>query len=144
MRARTLRRLVAIVRPLTPQQGDNFGDAPILISQTRTQGSFRLPLQVSHTFGLLFEPDNVGGRNQDVRIVGLIRKRDVPPDAPDGWSPSTNDLFELTDGYSLYLQDVQPAYPKRVSIRNPRGGYDGWRITLTSRTPEMSPASKYE
>ena len=143
MRARLNRPLIAIVHPLNPQEADNFGDAPILVSQTRKAG-FRLKMQVSHSFGLNFEPEGPGGRSQDVRIIALIRKRDVPPDAPDGWSPDTNDLFELADDYQLFLQDVQPAYPRRVSIRSPRGGYDGWRVTLVDRKPNMAPASEYE
>lgn len=143
MRPRLIRKQIVTVRPLEPQSGDNFGDAPILVSQTRQSG-FQLKMQITHAFGLNFEPEGPGGRTRDVRITALIRKRDVPHNAPEGWSPNTNDLFELADGYTLFLQDVQPAYPRRVSVRTPRGGYDGWRVDLTDRTPTMSPASEYE
>jgi hypothetical protein len=144
MRDRTLRKQVVTVRPLNAQQGDSFGDAPILTSQTRLSG-FRLKIQVSHTFGVSFEASKgPGGTTSDVRIVGLIRKRDVPPNAPDGWSPTKNDLFELADGYKLFMSTVEPAYPRRISIGSPNGGFDGWRVVFTDQNPSMSPASEYE
>ena len=74
----------------------------------------------------------------------MLRKRDVPPDAPNGWIPDSNDIFELPSGYKMFVVDVQPAFPARVSIRRKDGGFDGWRVTLSDRQPTMSSASQYE
>lgn len=143
MRDRTLRWQVATVRPLKPDiQADVFGDAPVVMPDNRL-GSFRLKMQISHTAGRVYDSGRPG-RDDDFRQTAMIRKRDVPPDAPDGWEPDGNDIFELAEGRKMFVMDVQPAFPARRSIRRPNGGFDGWRVSLTDRQPTVSAADQYE
>lgn len=142
MRDRLVRPQVVLVRPLVPQTGDVFGDAPVFAPDNRETG-FRMRVQVTHTTGKVFDSGGPG-RETDNRVTCTIRRRDIPPTAPDGWEPSGNDLFELAEGHKLFVRDVQAAFPARISIRRPNGGFDGWRVTLSDRQPTMSAASQYE
>jgi|8_EtaG_2_1085327.scaffolds.fasta_scaffold00012_125 hypothetical protein len=142
MRDRTRRPQMITIRPLEEPTTDVFGDVSIM-SQTHRAASFRMKGQVTHTGGLLFD-DGRPGRSISYAATVMLRKRDVPAAAPVDWSPSSNDLFDLADGRKLFVVDVQPAYPKKISIRNPNGGFAGWRVTLSDRQPTLSAADQYE
>lgn len=130
------------VRALVPQVPDVFGDAPVIASDNR-RTSFRIRAQVAASARQVAD-DGSPGRTISYKYTCIIRKRDVPPDAPQGWEPSSNDLFELAEADKVFVMTVEPAYPAKMSIRRPSGGYDGWRITLSDRQPTMSAASQYE
>lgn len=144
MRDRLYRFQVVTIRPIVNQEPDVFGDAPVVVSDNRGAG-FRIKMQITDTAGIRGEDSQIGpGREYVVKKTGVIRKRDIPPDAPTGWKPTTNDLVELVDGDHLFITDIQNAFPKRVSVRNPSGGWDGWRLMLTTRQPSMQAATQYD
>lgn len=99
-------------------------------------------MQVTFTTGTRFQA-GVPGKDRDVKATAQIRKRDRPPVASD-WVPDTNDLLELVGGRKLFIMDVQDAFPRKISIGNPDGGFDGYRLILTDREPTMRAAEQYE
>lgn len=142
MRSRLVKHQFVTVRPLNPQTADEFGDAPIVVANNR-DGSFRMKMQITMTAGSRYDSGKPG-RSLDIRATAIVRQRDIPPTAPDGWKPDGTDIFELANGDKLFVVDVQDALPKRVSIRNADGGFSGWRVTLSDKYPAMSAASQYE
>lgn len=138
MRGRPVRPQFARVRALVPEEPDVFGDAPVI---TQRRDAFRLRVEVHWLRGDRFAPSD-GGKDRNLKAILQVRKRDVPPDVE--WTPSVNDLVELVGGDTLFIVDVQPALPRRPSIRFPDGGWDGWRLELTDREPTMRRATQYE
>jgi hypothetical protein len=128
------------VRPLNPDDGDVFGDAPVVAPDDR-DGSFRMKMQISwnvRTVGEFGSP----GRTDDMSATALVRKRDIPPTVT--WVPGSDDLIELVGGDKLFVAKAEPAMPRRVSIRRPDGGWDGWRLALVDRQPVRQGAIEYE
>lgn len=142
MRARLSRPQMITIRGLRTQEADVMGDAPVVVAKNR-KVSFRMRAQIMWTGGLTGEA-GTPGRDIFKRMVALIRNRDVPPSAPDDWRPITNDLVELASGAKLFIMDAQPAFPRKISIRTPDGGWDGWRLILTDRQSTMQAATQYE
>jgi hypothetical protein len=144
VRERLVRPQWVTVRKLISQAGDEFGDASVLVSETRSTG-FRIKMQVTWLSRSPFE-NSAPGRSSDIKAYALVRHRDIPNGVT--WTPNTNDLIETVgvagETLSLFVMDIQPAFPKRISFANRSGGFSGWRLTLVDRDPTVSPATQYE
>lgn len=141
MRDKLIRPQMVTVRALKPKAGDVFGDAPVVMPDNR-ENAFSMKMGVSWSTRRPFEPGRPGKDESKVVII-LIRKRDIPPTAPTGWEPSSDDLFELASGEKLFVSSIEFAFPRRISTRTPNGGWDGFRVIANSTQPTTSAAAKY-
>lgn len=135
MRPRLIKPQIVTVRPVKAVAGDRMGDASLLTSKLRDPPITGVRMQVSHTSGIV----RVGGpgKDQDLRAIAMVIDK-------WGWTPRINDLIELASGVKLFVADVQPAWPKDISLTSPSGGFYGWRLNLVSRSPEVNPATRYD
>jgi hypothetical protein len=140
VRARLVRPLLCVVRPITEVDGDDFGDKPVLVSQTRGSSIESVPIQVTYTSRVI-GGDGRPGRTSDVRAMGLVLKRDADRLS---WTPKRYDLVEIPGGDKLFVLSVEPAYPALRSVRRSSGGFDGWRLMLSSLEPTQSAATQYD
>ena len=141
MRAKLLRKQLITVRRLKEKPGDVFGDAPIITSDNREDG-FPIKAQLNWTSRVLFSDGNPGKDEQRVAFL-MILKSDRHYTAPD-WIPNTNDLFELAEGDKLFVKSVEPAFPRRISLGSPTGGFDGWRVNVKDSSPSIGASIQYE
>ncbi len=141
-RPRLVKPQMVTIRPLDSKQGDEFGDAPVVASDNR-KVSFTMRVQVTWSRGSIFRAGSPG-KDRSLVAVATMLKRNIPPSAPSGWEPTVNDLVELASGRKLFIDDIQPAFPRRISLSHPLGGFDGWRVFLVDMHPTMAAATEYE
>lgn len=142
MRARLFGpKVIVTVRPaiLATVDSDVFGDTSILTKDTRAEAITGVPMQLTYTSGSRYSVGSPG-RQVDVRAFALVLKRDADR---LGWTPQQGDIVEIAGYDKLFISEIQPAFPIRPSVRNPNGGFDGWRIPLTSSAPTMAAATSY-
>jgi hypothetical protein len=129
------------VRPqATTVAGDVFGDASPITADVRGDSITGVRMQVSIIAGA--KKSGSPGRDIDQRAVAILRRSDVP--AASDWTPTVNDIVQLPDGTSYFIADIQGAFPRRPSFNHPDGGFAGWRLVLTDKSPMISAATTYE
>lgn len=140
MRARLHRITMCTVRPIIESDGNEFGDRPVLASATRDVAITDVPMQITYSTGIR-SGDGEPGRIVVLNLLALALRRDADR---LGWTPTPYDLIEIPGYDKVFLIDIQPAFPIRRSIRSAGGGFDGWRMTLSSLDPRMVAATQYD
>jgi hypothetical protein len=125
---------------MVDQTPDELGDTSVIAADTRST-SFKMKAKVYNTLRNQAEA-GYPGRDEAKRSLLHILKRDRPPTAL--WVPQTNDLVELASGEKLFVMSAEPAFPRNRSVGSPDGGFDGWSVTLTDRSPALSGATRYD
>jgi hypothetical protein len=145
MRSKTSQPQLVRVRPLVDRTADAnvFGDAPVIASDNR-ETSFEVLMQVNWASGDRGSR-SVPGRGENLTALLMVTKRDIARvPAADGWEPNAQDIVELVEGDRLFIFDVQPAFPERRRMNRPRGGFGGWRISVTDGNPSRRAADSYD
>ena len=118
---------------------DSFGDAPIIATDNR-QDAIQIVARVS--WNRRHSSAGIPGRVETYHATAILWKKDLTGSAI-GYEPKKEDLWQMLNG-DLFVEDVQPTGALPIRLGRSKGGWAGWRITLTDRNPSQRAATSYD